>query len=66
MGEELAVVQIEYRLNCMVRELDELVLMAANPETVDLIHSNLGGLCEVLDRCRQIGSHLYVQARRAA
>jgi hypothetical protein len=39
MAGEPPEVQLEYRIDCIIRELDELCALAANPETVDLIES---------------------------
>jgi len=66
MNEQPAEVQIGYRLDCMVRELDELRLMAANPETADLIETNVVGLAQVYDRCKQIALAIAAQRRMAA
>jgi hypothetical protein len=66
MNEQPAEVQIGYRLDCMVRELDELCLMAANPETADLIETNVAGVAQVYERCKQIALHISARRRMAA
>jgi hypothetical protein len=66
MNEQPAEVQIGYRLDCMVRELDELCLMAANPETADLIETNLAGIAQVYERCKSIALAIAAQRRLAA
>ncbi len=66
MNEKPAEVQIGYRLDCMIRELDELCLMAANPETTDLIETNIAGVRQVYACCQTIALHLATQRRRAA
>lgn len=65
MDEQPAEVQIGYRLDCMARELDELRLMAANPETADLVAFNIAGVRNVFERCRAIAEQ-YVEQKRAA
>ena len=62
MNEQPAEVQIGYRLDCKVRELDEFVLMASHPETADLLEANVAGVAQVYDRCKQIALH--IAARR--
>lgn len=66
MIDQPAEVQIGYRLDCMVRELDELCKMAANPETADLIETNLAGVAQVYARCKSIALNIAAQRRRAA
>lgn len=66
MNEQPAEIQIGYRLDCMARELDELRLMAANPETADLIEANIAGVKRVFDLCKTIAAHLVVKQRVAA
>jgi hypothetical protein len=58
--------QIEMRLSSMARELDELCLMAANPETADLIETNVAGVAQVYERCKQIALHISARRRMAA
>ena len=58
MSGESAETQIEYRLDCIVRELDEMCALAANPETVDLIEQNKVAVGQVLTRAQLIASHL--------
>lgn len=66
MNEQSAEVQIGYRLDCMVRELDELCAMAAHPETVDLIESNIAGVGQVFARCKTIAQHIVARQQRVA
>lgn len=66
MNEQPAEVQIGYRLDCIVRELDELCKMAANPETADLIETNLAGVAQIFARCKSIAINVAAQRRRAA
>jgi hypothetical protein len=54
------------RLSSMARELDELCLMAANTETADLIETNVAGVAQVYERCKQIALAIAAQRRRAA
>jgi hypothetical protein len=58
--------QIEMRLSSRARELDELCLMAANTETADLIETNVAGVAQVYERCKQIALHIAARRRMAA
>lgn len=66
MNEQSAEVQIGYRLDCMVRELDELCNMAAHPETADLIETNIEGVGKVFSRCKTIAAHLIARRQQVA
>jgi hypothetical protein len=66
MNEQPAEIQIGYKLDCMTRELDELCLMASNPETADLIETNVAGVAQVYQRCKQIAVLIAVRRRRMA
>jgi hypothetical protein len=66
MDTQPAEVQIGYRLDCMVRELDELCLMAGNPETVDLMEANIAGVAQVYARCKRIANLIAALRQRAA
>lgn len=58
MAGEPAEVQIEYRLDCIVRELDEMCGLAANPETVDLIEQQRVAIGQIKTRVDLIASFL--------
>jgi hypothetical protein len=58
MAGQPAEVQIEYRIDCVVRELDELCAMASNPETVDLVDGQRAGIGQIIARATLIGSFL--------
>lgn len=66
MNEQPAEVQIGYRLDCMLRELDEMRLMAGNPETADLIETNMAGVAQVYSQCKRIALVIAAQRRLAA
>jgi hypothetical protein len=55
---EPAEVQIEYRLDCIIRELDEMCGIAANPETIDLIEHQRIAVGQILTRIQLIASFL--------
>lgn len=59
---ELAEVQIARRLNSMIHELDEMVALAANPETVDLIKRESLAFGQVFSRAGLIASFLNAHA----
>ena len=40
MADEPKETQVEYRLDCILRDLDEMCALAANPETVGIIDAN--------------------------
>lgn len=50
--------QMERRLDYLIRELDELCAMAANPETVDLVDNQRVGIGQVISRSQLIASFL--------
>lgn len=58
MAGEPAETQIEYRLDCIIRELDEMCGLAANPETVDLIEKNRIAVGQIVTRAQLIASFL--------
>jgi hypothetical protein len=58
MAGEPAETQIEYRMDCVLRELDEFMAMAANNETVDLIDSNRVLMGQIMTRAQLIGAFL--------
>jgi hypothetical protein len=50
--------QIEYRLDAIIRELDEMCGLAANPETVDLIERQRVAVGQILTRAQLVASFL--------
>ena len=58
MAGEPAETQIEYRLDCIIRELDEMCGLAANPETVDLIEGQRISIGQIKTRVDLIASFL--------
>lgn len=50
--------QVEYRLDCMIRELDELCALAANSETVGIIDANRIAVGQIKTRVDLIASFL--------
>ena len=64
MAGEPAEVQIGYRIDCIVRELDEFCAMTNNPETVDLIESQKIGIGQIISRAQLIQS--FLMARKPA
>lgn len=58
MAGQPAETQIEYRIDAIVRELDEFCAMANNPETVDLIDSQRIGIGQIISRASLIQSFL--------
>ena len=61
--EQTAEVQIERRVDFLVRELDELCLMANNPETRDLIANEAIGIGQVQFRASLILSFLNAEPK---
>ena len=55
---ETAEVQMERRVDSLVRDLDELIAFAANPETVDLVQSQRAGVGQIITRAQLVGSFL--------
>jgi hypothetical protein len=51
-------VQIEYRIDLIVRELDELCAIASRPETVHLIEKQRSGVGQICVRANLIASFL--------
>lgn len=64
MAGEPAEIQIEYRIDCVVRELDELCAMANNPETVDLVEGQKIGIGQIISRAQLIQSFLLARQPR--
>jgi hypothetical protein len=64
MAGQPAEVQIEYRIDAVVRELDELCAMASNPETVDLVEGQKVGIGQIISRAQLIGSFLMARKPR--
>jgi hypothetical protein len=64
MAGEPAEVQLEYRIDAVVRELDELCAMANNPETVDLVAGQKIGIGQIISRATLIQS--FLMARKPA
>ena len=58
MSGEPAEVQVEYRADAVLRELDEFMAMAANPETVDIIKHNERLMGQIMSRAQLICSFL--------
>jgi hypothetical protein len=58
MAGEPAETQVEYRLDCIVRELDEMCGLAVNPETVDLVEKNRIAIGQIKTRVDLIASLL--------
>lgn len=58
MAGEPAEIQVEYRMDAVLRELDEFMAMAANPETVDLIERNKVMMGQIMTRSQLIGAFL--------
>jgi hypothetical protein len=58
MAGEPAAVQIEYRIDALVREMDELCALAANAETVDLVEQQKIGIGRIATRSQLILSLL--------
>jgi hypothetical protein len=61
MAGEPAETQIEYRIDCLVRELDELCTLAANPGTVALVEAQKIGVGQIKMRADLILSFLLAQ-----
>lgn len=57
-----AELQMERRVDSIIRDLDELVAMAANPETVDLIDGQRIGVGLIVSRSRLLASLLMARA----
>lgn len=64
MAGEPAEVQLGYRIDAIVRELDELCAMANNRETVDLIDGQKIGIGQIISRATLIQS--FLMARKPA
>jgi len=50
--------QLERRLDWIVRELDEVCAMAANPETVEVVDKQRVGVGQIVSRSQLIASFL--------
>lgn len=50
--------QVERKIDWVVRELDELCLLANNPETVELVEEQKVGIGQIISRSQLIGSFL--------
>lgn len=50
--------QLERKCDWLVRELDEIVAMAANTETVDLVEGQALAIGQIISRAGLIGSFL--------
>lgn len=61
MASEPAETQLEYRLDCLLRELDEVCALAVNPETVDLVESQHRLIGMILTRAQLVASLLEVR-----
>jgi hypothetical protein len=64
MAGEPAEIQIEYRLDVVLREMDEFVAMAANPETIDLIERNKILIGQIMTRTQLICSFLMARNQK--
>lgn len=64
MAGEPAEVQIEYRLDCLIRELDEMCGLAANSETIDLIEKNRIAIGQIKTRVDLIASFLLSRSQK--
>jgi len=58
MAGEPAETQVEYRLDCIIRELDEMCGLASNSETIDLIEHNRVAVGQIVTRAQLIASFL--------
>ena len=58
MADEPVEIQVEYRLDCLLRELDEMCALAANPETVGIIDANRITIGQIKTRVDLIASFL--------
>lgn len=56
--------QMERRIDSLVRDLDELMAFAANPETVDLVQGQRVGVGQIIIRAQLIGSFLMERAQK--
>ena len=64
MAGEPAETQIEYRLDCIIREIDEMCGLAVNPETVDLIEKNRIAIGQIKTRIDLIASLLLTRSQK--
>ena len=58
MADEPKETQVEYRLDCLLRELDEMCALAANPETAGIIDANRIAIGQIKTRVDLIASFL--------
>jgi hypothetical protein len=56
--------QMERRIDGLVRDLDELIAFAANPETVDLVEAQRVGVGQIISRAQLIGSFLMARPQK--
>lgn len=56
--------QMERRIDSLVRDLDELIAFAANPETVDLVQGQRAGVGQIIMRAQLIGSFLMAHSQK--
>lgn len=61
MATEPPAIQIEYRIDALVRELDEICALAANPGTVELVEAQKIGIGQIKFRADLIMSFLLAQ-----
>jgi hypothetical protein len=64
MSDQPQETQIEYRLDCIVRELDEMCGLAANAETIDLIERNRIAVGQIKTRIDLIASFLLARSHK--
>ena len=62
MADEPKETQVEYRLDCMLRELDEMCAIAANPETAGIMDANRIAIGQIKTRVDLIAS--FIMARK--
>ncbi len=55
---ETAEVQMERRIDALIRDLDELCAFAANKETVDLVEAQRIGVGQIVMRAQLVASFL--------
>lgn len=64
MADEPAETQIGYRLDCIIRELDEMCGLAANSETIDLIERQRIAVGQIKTRVDLIASLLLTRSQK--
>jgi hypothetical protein len=55
---------MERRIDSIVRELDELCRFASNPETVDLVQGQRAGIGQIITRAQLVGSFLMAREQK--